>query len=88
MHGIETIIKNNQTAGRIIAAQADRTAALEKAAWAVIKAPFRAEQALAIQQMRDILSTPVKVPVNDLGPKSTNSGRTPRPLGEILGPNE
>ena len=75
MHGIETIIKNNQTAARIIASQAEKNARIERAAWKVINSQFREEQQKAIHELRMELTAPVAVSV-------------PRPLGEILQPGE
>lgn len=75
MHSIETILKNNQQAGRIIASQAEKTKRIEAAAWAVINSKLVDEQQKAIYELRSVLTAQV-----------APSG--PRPLGEILGEGE
>jgi hypothetical protein len=76
MHSIETILKNNQQAGRIIASQAEKAQRIEAAAWAVINSKLVDEQQKAIYELRSVLTAPVA------------DVRGPRPLEEILGPGE
>ena len=55
MHGIETIIHNNQQAGKLIAKQADRAKLVEEAAWRVINSKLLDEQQKAIFDLRRTL---------------------------------
>lgn len=55
MHCIETIIQNNQKAGRTIASQAERIERIKAAAWTVVNSKLLDEQQKAIYSLRDAL---------------------------------
>lgn len=86
MHSIETIIVNNQQAGRTIAKQADRAQRVEEAAWKVINSKLLDEQQKAIFELREAL---VAVDVaKAVAFANSIGGVQPRPLSEILNPGE
>jgi hypothetical protein len=61
MHGIETIIKNNQDAGRIIASQQERLEAIIACARRVCDSKLTSEQQREIFNLRRLLDEPAKV---------------------------
>lgn len=61
MHGIETIITNNQKAGRIIAAQEDRLQKIIACARRVCDSKLTDEQQKEIFELRRLLDEPTKV---------------------------
>jgi hypothetical protein len=61
MHGIETIIKNNQDAGRIIAKQQDRLTQIVAQSWRVCNSKLTNEQQKEIAELRRLLDEPTRV---------------------------